>query len=77
MSVKQNHLIAIAIQVRFSIIVYELIGSVFLLFTARQWIYHIAEIYFLIGLGIGIGIILTGEPYSDKIRKNFLNIYHN
>jgi len=40
-----------------------------------QWIYYIAKIYFLIGLGIGIGIILTEEPYSDKILMCFRDFF--
>jgi hypothetical protein len=39
------------------------------------WIYSIAKLYFLIGLGIGIGIMLSEEPYSDKIRAYFINFF--
>jgi hypothetical protein len=42
-----------------------------------QWIYYIAKLYFLIGLGIGIGIILTEEPYSKKILLYFRNFFRN
>jgi hypothetical protein len=42
-----------------------------------QWIYYIAKLYFLIGLGIGIGIILTEESYSEKILLYFRNILKN
>jgi hypothetical protein len=42
-----------------------------------QWIYYIAKLYFLIGLGIGIGIILTEEPYLDKILMYFRNFFSN
>lgn len=42
-----------------------------------QWIYYIAKLYFLIGLGIGIGIILTEEPYSEKILMYFRNFFSN
>ncbi|MGD0035969.1 MAG: hypothetical protein ABSC53_01600, partial [Bacteroidota bacterium] len=40
-----------------------------------QWVYYIAKLYFLIGLGIGIGIILTEEPYSEKILMYFRNFF--
>ena len=42
-----------------------------------QWVYYIAKLYFLIGLGIGVGIILTEEPYSDKILMYFRNFFTN
>jgi len=42
-----------------------------------QWIYYIAKLYFLIGLGIGIGILLTEEPYSEKILLYFRNFFRN
>jgi hypothetical protein len=42
-----------------------------------QWIYYITKLYFLIGLGIGIGIILTEEPYLDKILMYFRNFFSN
>jgi len=45
--------------------------------VSLQWIYYIAKLYFLIGLGIGIGIILTEEPYLDKIRMYFRNFFKN
>jgi hypothetical protein len=38
-----------------------------------SWVYEITKHFFLIGLGIGIGIILTEEPYSEKIRAKFHN----
>ena len=37
------------------------------------WVYEVTKHFFLIGLGIGIGIILTEEPYSEKIRAKFHN----
>jgi hypothetical protein len=39
------------------------------------WLYEVAKQYFLTGLGIGIGIILTEEPYSGKIRSAILNLF--
>jgi O-antigen/teichoic acid export membrane protein len=42
-----------------------------------QWIYYIAKLYFLIGLGIGIGIMLTEEPYADKLLMYFRNFFNN
>jgi hypothetical protein len=41
------------------------------------WIYSIARLYFLIGLGIGVGIIVSEEPYSGKIRGYFLNFFRS
>jgi hypothetical protein len=42
-----------------------------------QWIYYIAKLYFLIGLGIGVGILLTEEPYLDKIRLSLHDFFKN
>lgn len=53
-----------------------IINKVFNLITL-QWIYYIAKLYFLIGLGIGVGIILTEEPYSVKILMYFRNFFSN
>ena len=39
------------------------------------WIYSIAKLYFLIGLGLGVGILVSEEPYSGKIRAYFLNFF--
>jgi hypothetical protein len=39
------------------------------------WIYTIARLYFLLGLGLGIGIIVSEEPYSGKIRAYVLNFF--
>jgi hypothetical protein len=37
------------------------------------WVYGIFKQWFLIGLGIGIGIILTEQPVSEKLRTGLLN----
>ena len=36
------------------------------------WAYEVIKQWFLIGLGIGIGIILTERPYAERIRLWFL-----
>ena len=35
------------------------------------WVYQITREWFLIGLGIGTGIILTEEPYAAKCKRLF------
>jgi hypothetical protein len=39
-----------------------------------RWIFSITKLYFLIGLGIGLGILLTEEQYRKTIRK-FLSFH--
>jgi hypothetical protein len=33
-----------------------------------RWVFEVMEQFFLIGLGVGIGVIITEEPYSKIIR---------
>lgn len=40
------------------------------------WVYEVFRDWFLIGLGIGIGIIVTENQYSANIRARFQNLVH-
>jgi len=49
----------------FTVMVLIVAGKVTFTF---QWVFEVMEQFFLIGLGIGIGVIVTEEPYSKIIR---------
>jgi hypothetical protein len=36
-----------------------------------SFVFFVAKLYFLIGLGMGVGIVITEEPYRSRILKFF------
>jgi hypothetical protein len=40
-----------------------------------RWLYSVTKLYFIIGLGIGLGMILTEEQYRNTIRKYLLKLF--
>lgn len=57
-----------------NLILYLILDSItFKIPITLAWVYQVTKHFFLIGLGIGIGIILTEEPYLKKIRGMFCN----